>query len=216
MKVTVVGTSCTWFKRNNTSFIIDDDIVFDTPDGAYKDIINYIDIFKIRCIIITHFHTDHFTDLHIFDYMNKSNYERFDLQETLPIDAAAYTDYNKKEIKNYVLYKSDTYSGSIYYVSNDKFYQPRNPIYKYNVLKEYDKERINIFVNSIAYSYIDYLPYSEEIKNILRDNYQLMDASSFRFIVGNKDWFIAIDSGLSLITYLLYKFQIPMFNHMEK
>ena len=30
-----------------------------------------------------------------------------------------------------------------------------------------------------------------------------MDASSFRFIVGNKDWFIAIDSGLSLITYLL-------------
>lgn len=66
MKVTVVGTSCTWFKRNNTSFIIDDDIVFDTPDGAYKDIINYIDIFKIRCIIITHFHTDHFTDLHIF------------------------------------------------------------------------------------------------------------------------------------------------------
>ena len=143
------------------------------------------------------------TDLHIFDYMNKSNYERFDLQETLPIDAAAYTDYNKKEIKNYVLYKSDTYSGSIYYVSNDKFYQPRNPIYKYNVLKEYDKERINIFVNSIAYSYIDYLPYSEEIKNILRDNYQLMDASSFRFIVGNKDWFIAIDSGLSLITYLL-------------
>lgn len=39
------------------------------------------------------------TDLHIFDYMNKSNYETFDLQEALPIDATAYNDYNKKKLK---------------------------------------------------------------------------------------------------------------------
>ena len=143
------------------------------------------------------------TDLHMFDYMSHSKYEKFQLQEYLPIDAGIYTDYNKKEIQNYILYKSDTYSGSIYYVSDDKFYQNRNPIYKYNVLKEYDKERINIFVNNIAYSYIDCLPINEETKRMLKDNYQEIDASSFRFIVGNKDWFIAIDNRLSLITYIL-------------
>lgn len=143
------------------------------------------------------------TDLHIFDYMSHSNYEKFELKEYLPIDAGIYTDYNKKEIEHYFLYKSDSYSGSIYYVSDDKFYQNRNPIYKYNVLKEYDKERINIFVNNIAYSYIDCLPVNEEMKKMLKDNYQEIDASSYRFIVGNKDWFIAIDNRLSLITYLL-------------
>ena len=39
MKVLAVGTGCTWFERNNTSFIIDDKILFDTPSGSYKDII---------------------------------------------------------------------------------------------------------------------------------------------------------------------------------
>lgn len=65
MKVTVVGTSCTWFKRKNTSFLIDDDIVFDVPEGAYKDIINLTDLFKIKHVIISHMHTDHALDLHI-------------------------------------------------------------------------------------------------------------------------------------------------------
>lgn len=66
MKVYAVGTSCTWFKRNNTSFIIDDKILFDTPSGSYKDIIKKIDIFKLDGIIISHFHADHFGDFQVF------------------------------------------------------------------------------------------------------------------------------------------------------
>ena len=66
MKVFVVGTACTWFKRNNTSFIIDEKIVFDTPSGSYKDIIKQIDIFKLDGIVISHFHADHFGDFPIF------------------------------------------------------------------------------------------------------------------------------------------------------
>ena len=143
------------------------------------------------------------TDLHIFDYMSHSKYEKFELHEYLPLDTGVYTDYNKKEIQNYFLYKTSSYRGSIYYVSNDKFYQNRNPVFKYNILKEYDKERINIFVNNIAYSYIDCLPVNDEVKIALKNSYQEIDASSYRFIVGNKDWFIAIDNRLSLITYLL-------------
>ena len=66
MKVFAVGTSCTWFKRNNTSFIIDDKILFDTPSGSYKDIIKKVDIFKLDGIIISHFHADHFGDFQVF------------------------------------------------------------------------------------------------------------------------------------------------------
>lgn len=75
MKLTVVGTSCSWFKRKNTSFIIDDDIVFDMPSGAFKDIINAIDIYKVRSVFISHIHTDHFSDLH---YLLTETYRHLD------------------------------------------------------------------------------------------------------------------------------------------
>ena len=65
MKVFAVGTGCTWFERNNTSFILDDEILFDTPNGSYKTIIKLIDLFKLKGIFISHFHSDHFVDLHI-------------------------------------------------------------------------------------------------------------------------------------------------------
>ncbi|MBQ7917613.1 MAG: hypothetical protein IJ310_02205 [Clostridia bacterium] len=65
MKVYLVGTSCTWFERNNTSFILDDKILFDVPDGAYKLIIRKMNIFDVKSIYISHFHSDHFTDMQV-------------------------------------------------------------------------------------------------------------------------------------------------------
>ena len=64
MIVDVLGTSCTWFKRKNTSFLLDKKIVFDTPAGSYKDLIQLVNIFDLEAVIITHFHSDHFSDLH--------------------------------------------------------------------------------------------------------------------------------------------------------
>lgn len=66
MKIQVVGTSCTWFQRQNTSFIINDEILLDVPQGSYKDIVNMVDANKIKALIFTHFHSDHFGDFHIF------------------------------------------------------------------------------------------------------------------------------------------------------
>lgn len=69
MKVYAVGTSCTWFARNNTSFILDDEILFDMPNGSYKQIIKELGvdemIRKLKAIFISHFHSDHFFDLHV-------------------------------------------------------------------------------------------------------------------------------------------------------
>ena len=77
MKVFVVGNGCTWFTRNDTSFIIDDKILLDTPTGSYKDILKHIDIFKLEAIIISHFHADHFGDFRIFAtrFMRESEYQ---------------------------------------------------------------------------------------------------------------------------------------------
>ncbi|MBR7172313.1 MAG: ribonuclease Z [Clostridia bacterium] len=85
MKVNVLGTSCTWFTRNNTSFIIDDDIVFDVPSGNYKLITQNIDVKKIRCVLISHFHSDHFGDLRIITTEFLRHFEQFGRSEHLRI-----------------------------------------------------------------------------------------------------------------------------------
>lgn len=65
MKVYIVGTSCTWFERSNTSFILDDKILFDVPSGAYKQIIRKMNLFDIKSVFISHFHADHFLDAQV-------------------------------------------------------------------------------------------------------------------------------------------------------
>ncbi len=70
MKVRVVGNSCTWFSRPNSNYIINDEIIVDTPQSSTKFMLKYIDYEKIKYIFITHFHSDHFADLHlIFDWI---------------------------------------------------------------------------------------------------------------------------------------------------
>lgn len=85
MKLKVIGTSCTWFERNNTSFVIDKDIVFDVPDGNYKLISKYTDISKLRCVLITHFHTDHFLDFRIIATLIMRHFEKYGRTENLRV-----------------------------------------------------------------------------------------------------------------------------------
>ena len=65
MKVTAVGTGCTWVTRHNTSFILDDKMLLDVSSGNYKEIIKYIDIFNLSAVFISHLHSDHFGDFYI-------------------------------------------------------------------------------------------------------------------------------------------------------
>lgn len=87
MKLKIIGTSCTWFKRLNTSFVIDKDIVFDVPNGNYKMIANYTDISKLKCVIISHFHTDHFSDFRIIATLFMRHFNRYDRTEKLHVYA---------------------------------------------------------------------------------------------------------------------------------
>ncbi len=87
MKLKILGTSCTWFKRLNTSYVIDDDIVFDVPNGNYKEISKYTEISKIRCVLISHFHTDHFADFRIIATLFNRHFERYQRTEKLRVYA---------------------------------------------------------------------------------------------------------------------------------
>lgn len=78
MRVKVIGNSCTWFKRPNTSFVLDETILFDAPQGSLKFMLDNVDFEKIKYIVITHFHSDHFAELHLFYDMlkNRQNTEK--------------------------------------------------------------------------------------------------------------------------------------------
>ncbi len=74
MKVKIVGCYCTWFKELSTSFIIDDNMLFDVPAGSFKTLLTENKLDNIEYIVISHFHSDHFADLHaVIDYLNQHN-----------------------------------------------------------------------------------------------------------------------------------------------
>ncbi len=66
MKVDVLGTGLSWYERNNTSFVIDNKIILDMPEGSYKYVPKYASIDDANCIIITHMHSDHFLGINLF------------------------------------------------------------------------------------------------------------------------------------------------------
>lgn len=70
MKIDIVGCYCTWVKELSTSFIINDEILFDVPQGSFKTLLTQYPITDINYIIISHFHSDHFMDIHlVLDYL---------------------------------------------------------------------------------------------------------------------------------------------------
>lgn len=74
MKIDIIGNHCTWQKELCTSFIIDDKLAFDFPNGSFKTIHNDYDITKIEYVVISHFHSDHFGDMFLLiDVFNKLN-----------------------------------------------------------------------------------------------------------------------------------------------
>ena len=147
------------------------------------------------------------TDLHMKGYMD--NYPKYNLKKGLPLNKKIYCDYNKPEINNYILYKSDTYQEDLYYLSDDRYFQKRNPIFRYNNLGEWDKERISIIINSIAYSAIDF---SSNDPIYDRMHFKHLDINDFSYIIGNKDWFIAIKNDLENNNFEIISHLLPYDN----
>lgn len=64
MKLTIIGSSDMWSKRNSASYLIDDDILVDIPNNTCRALRNLeYDPSSINYILITHFHGDHYFDI---------------------------------------------------------------------------------------------------------------------------------------------------------
>lgn len=174
--------------------------VMNTLEACLKDIINKSKIHQehdknIELATITNWHLER--------TLRKSDYETIKIEEALPLDNICYNDINKSDILNYVIAKDNSFEKINYYLSEDKFYQERNPNYEFNINNEYDKERLSLIVNSISYSAIDYQNISLQEKNKNKRYYKKIDVSKFKYIIGNKDWYVAIDDSFNVIANIL-------------
>lgn len=79
MKIKIIGNSCTWTNRPNPQYLVNDEMLIDTPQSSTKFLFGSYDFEKLKYILITHFHSDHFADLHIiYDALKKrtKNFEK--------------------------------------------------------------------------------------------------------------------------------------------
>lgn len=72
MKVRVIGSGSMWTAYNSASYMIDDDILVDMPNGMCKNLFRFkINPRLIKNVLITHFHGDHYFDMPFY-YLLKS------------------------------------------------------------------------------------------------------------------------------------------------
>ena len=75
MKIDIIGSGAIFTKYNSASYLIDDNILLDIPNGTCKKLMNMKkNIHEIRNVIITHFHADHYFDFP-FLYLNQMSDE---------------------------------------------------------------------------------------------------------------------------------------------
>lgn len=143
------------------------------------------------------------TDIHLNKFLDNSDYEKIYFKEFIPLNTDCYCDYNKKDVTNYIIMKKDDKTCANYFDNNDLFLVERSIPYIFSTNHEDDKERIDIMINSIAYTSIDYLNLSLENKEKEKDYYVNKEIDDYIYIVGNKDWFIGIRKDKKIDKYLL-------------
>ena len=70
MKITILGTGCIWTKRSCASYLLNNDIIIDPGSGTIKQlfkstnkVLHHEKIERIKLILITHYHADHYFDI---------------------------------------------------------------------------------------------------------------------------------------------------------
>ena len=143
------------------------------------------------------------TDIHMKEFMENMNLESIKFDKPIPLNTKIYTDYNKENVTNYIITKKFANNKINYNIDNKKFYQKRDIPYIYDKNHDEDKERIEIFINSIAYSSIEYDYNTKEEIDFYKENYNLLSIDNYFYITGSKDWFIAITFDYEIISYIL-------------
>lgn len=172
------------------------DVVMKAVKDCVQEIMNKTNLEKIEMAIIT--------NLNQIKFVKEPQYEITEIDEIVCIDKVIYTDYdNNNKFDRFIIAKDRENPIFNSYYPKEMFYLERNPNYFYCISSEEDLERINLLINSINFESISYEETSTEIKNQKLTNYKEIKVSDFDYVIGNKDWFIAVDQNGKTIKKLL-------------
>lgn len=118
MKLKFMGTGSIASSANPASYLIDKEILIDVPNGIVKELKRNTDISKIKAVLITHTHADHFYDLPFLIY------EKIKENSNLTIYITKFNYYRLKKLMKlgfpFYYYKMIT-AKKIKYVFTKKF-----------------------------------------------------------------------------------------------
>lgn len=158
------------------------------------------------------------TDLHQEEFLKTKNLEEMKIETYLPINATFYSDYHKSDKKTYIVYSITQKPIHNSYEPKLKFYQKRKEPFVFDYGNS-DKERVEQVINSINYTSIDYQEYlTEKQKNTIKRNYKKINIDDYTYIIGNKDWFIAINENGEVFSKILpydERARIEYFNGLQ-
>jgi hypothetical protein len=183
---------------NSIDPIIEDELTFNKIMDTIKYLSNQIIENPNNKIELTTI-----SNIHLTNFFDNSTYQPIYFKEALPLNENCYCDYNKKDVTNYIVSKKDINTEPKYFDNNDIFLEKRRVPYIFSPSNESDKERIELKINSIAYSSINYFDISEKEKKKEKDYYLNKDINDYIYIVGNKDWYIGIKKDRTIDKYIL-------------
>ena len=74
MKIKVIGSGDMWTTNNSASYLIDNKLLIDIPNGTCKELKrNKINPMNIDHVLITHLHGDHYFDIPFYHLINIKN-----------------------------------------------------------------------------------------------------------------------------------------------
>ena len=173
-------------------------------ETTYQNIIEALKIISKRLIRETkNIEIVTITDIHHEQLTSNMNLKKISINKFIPLDTDVYCDYNKKEVTNYILGIKNNKVRPTYFYNNERFFIKRFNPYIISIDKEYDKERINLLINQIAYSSINFesIPLIE--KHYKKETYKEINVDNYLYIIGNMDWFIGIDKNKNYVEFIL-------------
>lgn len=142
------------------------------------------------------------TDLNLKEELSSYDFPSYQNREYLPLESTFYSDYHKADKKTYIIAAESEFTVPEYYSPIYTYEQPREDVYIYEK-GELGAEEMTRYMNCIAYAKIDYMNVNEIEKQHQKRNFKPLDATLFKYIVGNRDWFLAIDDKNQTVCYVL-------------
>lgn len=144
------------------------------------------------------------TDLNQEEYLKNTNLKSMKIQEYLPIGSVFYSDYHKDDKNTYIIYQQPLFQKPNFYIPKQRYKQKRFLDYIYDSKLEKDEERIELLINSIRYEKLTLSYPSNSSKDCrMKREFQPLEIKNLNYIIGNKDWFIAIDKWDGIISECL-------------